>query len=137
MTCGCSEPLPELVDIDLPAEYGGGRTSIEMCMTCGQPVVGSKGETSADLTTASADLVAEYDAAAAAGAGEDELLALLTRRQFEAGVVYGSVLTARQLVEKVTFKGRLRRLRALLPFNDENMQEVRDLLLMGEKHNGS
>ena len=138
MICSCTSPTPELVDINLPAEYGGGSASVAVCMTCGRPVEGRACEKSTNLVDAVEAMLHEYNAAATDGASEAELMAVLTRRQFEAGVVYGSVLTTRQLVEKVTFKGRLRRLRALWPFdNNESRQEAHDLLLMGDQHDGS
>jgi hypothetical protein len=124
--------------MNLPAEYGGGNASILVCMTCGRPVEVRASEKSTSLAPAVEAMLSEYTEASDRGATEAELMQVLTRRQFEAGVVYGSILTARKLVETVTFKGRLRRLRALWPFNsEESRQEAHDLLLIGDQHHGS
>ncbi len=126
------------MDINLPAEFGGGSASIMVCMVCGLPPAAEPKPPGGDTAHAVAGLLHQVDLAAEAGASEAEIALLLTRGQFEAGVVYGSLRTARKMVERVTFKGRLRRLRALWPLNtEEKKQEAEDLLLMGDQHHGS
>ncbi len=138
MTCNCQTPTTDLMEFKLPEKYGGKTTSVHICTTCGRPCPGQAVEKSTNLSGPLGDLLKEVDSAAAAGATEGELLQIMTRRQFEAGVIYGSVLTARALAEKVTFRGRLKRIKALWPLDtNEKTQEVEDLLLMGDHHNGA
>ena len=123
------------MEIPIPEAYGSGTTTIQICTTCGE---GTGGAPPADRTKQVADLIAEAEEALANGAPDVDVMSLLTRRQFEAGVVYGSLTTAKHLATKMTFRGRLKRLRAMWPFNtEEKRQEAEALLLMGDQQNGS
>ena len=136
ITCGkCGSSKFDSLQIPIPEGYGGGTTAVQICTICGE---GAGGTPITDRSAQVRELVEEAEEALAAGAPDGHVMGIITRRQFEAGVVYGSLLTARHLATKMTFRGRLKRLRAMWPFNtEEKQQEAEALLLMGDQHHGS
>tara|TARA_R110000824_G_scaffold183466_2_gene364478 strand:- start:123 stop:533 length:411 start_codon:yes stop_codon:yes gene_type:complete len=136
MTCGkCGSHTAEPIEIPMPPMPGAGPIVVHICVICGENVERAEAPDHKDSAAHLADMA---ESALDAGAPRDDVMALLLRGQFEAGVVYGSMITARSLVKKVTFRGRLKRIRAMWPLDTEaKRQEAEALLLMGDNHNGS
>lgn len=128
----CGSTRWEDLGIAIPTQFGGGGTVVRVCVICGEKFNEDVAEGKTPVMSA---LLDEAEAAIASGAPEEQILSVLLRRPFEAGVVLGVVKASRALAEKITFKGRLKRIRALWPPDtEEKMQEISALLLLGDHH---
>lgn len=131
----CGSDRAEPVEIQIPSEYGSAKLVVQICVICGENV---ERPVATDRREEAQKLIDKAELAIASGVPDDEVFGLLLNGQFEAGVVYGSMITAKRLAERATFRGRMKRIRALWPLDTkEKTEEVEALLLLGENHNGS